>query len=354
MTQALTRPAVPKAKPNMAAFDLISLLMQSGDSREENSRRCIEVLRAERDHIPLSPNATIGGRDGGTGAIRIPDKLLFASLKGRIEAAVTDTTTAVGSLSESELSLAQLLKGEGEVVPFLDVVQSSGNVFQPKITSGPTVQTPVEGASWATPVPAMEVSLDRVAPLRLQARFDVSAEVLAGGPGASEALAEASYLAIQDTIESHIWSGTGADGQVSGLESQIVTANTVDFVPDGLLPDVTWTAVAALNTQKLRRRGRVWVATPAISEAVAADSAVEPRKTIHQIPVVDSHRPAEDGSTGRLWLLSGLDLRIVLIGGETELVLHRPFGEAIRQVSLLRLWNFINLKPASPFRVIKS
>ena len=167
--------------------------------------------------------------------------------------------------------------------------------------------------------------------------------------------------------EDQIWAGTGANGQVAGLELAIEAANTIDR-ETGLSSAKTWEAVAGLNDVKIRRN-RLWVASKQASAELTASSILvigantglgrtdreyAGERILHGWPLVDSTRPDEDANSGRLWHLSPRDLRVGFYGSETEVAIHVDPATHERRIGYAKPWNVVLTRGLNTFRVIKS
>ena len=154
--------------------------------------------------------------------------------------------------------------------------------------------------------------------------------------------------------EDHLWSGTGMSGQISGLDGMVAAGNTITFAGNTITNAQVWSLMEALNDNKLPRMGRLFVASKLMSRLLTDDMVQTwpNQRELYKVPLIDSSRPAEEATTGRLWLLSGQNLRVGFYGNETEVAVHMVPQSSIRKVGFLRAWDFVVTRD-SAIRVMK-
>ena len=350
-----TQPAQAKPAPDMAGFSLSSLFMApEDDPTRVNSERCIEVVQGERSHRPVSSLA--GGR-------MVPDSLL--------KCAISESTKVTGADATELLPFIESLVEQGEILPRLTVTTGhGGSLGLPRIVTPPETASPVEqgigipASSGAIADPAaFTVEVDALALVRLQASaiIDPEARITAGPAAFDTALQTEAARRLGDHLENQLWAGAGTVGQVEGLESLITDAgadsNVHNFVPGAVLSSDSWGMVKMMNDGKIPRMGRFWVASEAMSQNFLG-LVYEPRREIHQLPIIDSTRPAQDGiapnETGRLFLISGPSVRVAFYGSETELSVYQNPKSGVREFGFLRLVSvFFPHGGKKAFRVLK-
>ena len=300
-----------------------------------NSLRCIEVIHAA--HPPR------GQRRGG---LMVPDSLIARELR----AAVTTTTEGVG-LIDRELSPADFipsLTSQGEILPFLDVQTGlSAPVAVPRVTTTNRPAAASENSAQAAPVAFVLDNLEYT-PKMLRAYFVYSPEVeyssrrRMGVEGVSEVMRQ-----YADLIETQLWTGSGVAPQVQGLEARITADRTTNYPSQALTRDHAWELIDAFNGHKLARPGRFFTASREMSKALNGirldreDGGMYRR--LHNLPIVDSTRPTEDGDDGRLWLVQGMDVIVAMFGDDFEIVIDRAQGNEIGagnfRVLILKQWD---------------
>ena len=343
-----------KPKPDYSGFNLAEVLQASlapddPAAREQaaNSLRCIEVIHAARP-----PR---GQRYGG---VMVPDSLLA----GEIRAAVTTTTETVGLIDRqlTEMDFVGSLTEQGDILPFLDVQTGlSAPVAVPRITATNRPAAAGENTGQAAPV---AFTLDNVqyTPKMVRGYFTYSPEVewssrrRMGIEGVVEVLRQ-----MADYMETQIWRGTGMDAQVQGLEARITADRTANYPSLALDRDHAWELVDALNGHKVRRSGRFFAATGEMSKqlnGIRLEDNGGMYRRLHNLPIVDNTRPSEDGTDGRLWIVSGRDVIVGLFGDDSEVVMDRAQGSEAGagnyRVLVLRQWDMA-LRHVESMHVLK-
>ena len=343
-----------KPDPDYSRFCLADVLQASlepdnPDARERaaNSLRCIEVIHAARP-----PR---GRRMGG---VMVPDSL-FAR---EIRAAVTTTSTAVG-LIDRELTgddfIGSLVE-QGDILPFLDVKTGlSAPIAVPRITATNRPAAAEENSTAPDPV-AFTLDTVQETPKMLRGYFVYSPEVewstrrRMGIEGVTEVLRQ-----MADYMETQIWRGTGANAQVQGLEARITADRTANYPSLALGRDHAWELLDALNGHKVRRSGRFFAATREMSKllnGIRMEDDGGMYRRLHNLPVVDTTRPSEDGDDGRLWLVSGRDVIVGMFGEDFEVVMDRAQGSEVGaanyRVLVLRQWD-LALRHVESMHVLK-
>ena len=343
-----------KPEPDYSRFCLADVLQASLEpdnpearERAANSLRCIEVI-----HAATPPR---GRRMGG---VMVPDSL-FAK---EIRAAVTTTTTAAG-LIDRELTAGDFIGSlveQGDILPFLDVKTGlSAPIAVPRITATNRPAAAEENSAQADPV-AFTLDTVNETPKMLRGYFVYSPEVewssrrRMGTEGVTEVLRQ-----MADYMETQIWQGTGANAQVQGLEARITAARTINYPNLAVDRDDAWNLMDALNGHKVRRSGRFFAATRQMSKllnGIRLEDNGGMYRRLHNLPVVDTTRPSEDGDDGRLWLISGQDVIAGLFGEDFEVVMDRAQGNEIGaanyRVLVLRQWD-LALRHVESMHVLK-
>ena len=278
-----TQYARAKDAPDFAAFDLEAAIFNIGEERiVANALRCIEVVRAERDFVPMPTRQTNG--------VRIPDRLMMQSYnRRRLNAAITTRSDVSGSESLNQVGFIAQLVEEGEVLPYLNVLEGvEGKVRLPRATSDVSVSATAESGTIADPV-VLTVDDINLTAKALRGSIQYTPEVDMSTDGLIDAFIGVEMARhMAGNVEQQLWSGSGMSGQVAGLEGMIATGNTTTFA-GALTADISWSLMESLNEAKIRRAGRVYVASKLMSREISG-TVYQPERMIHQVPLVDSTR----------------------------------------------------------------
>ena len=156
-------------------------------------------------------------------------------------------------------------------------------------------------------------------------------------------------------IETQLWTGSGMNGQVQGLEARLTMARRTSYPRGAWNRDHAWLLMDALNGNLLDRQGRVFVATREMSKQLVTVGWDKEQRSMWGVPLVDTVRPSEDGAganvTGRLWLLQGRDVIVGLYGDDIEVIVDREQKTGNHQVTCLRQWD-LNLRHTTSHQVL--
>ena len=128
-----------------------------------------------------------------------------------------------------------------------------------------------------------------------------------------------------------------ANGQPTGIEASIVAANTHIYTPGAITSMDSWRMINVMNTHKFAKAGRFFAASPDMSLNFTG-LVYERQRAIHQQTLIDTIRPVEDSGQGRLYLISGPMVRLLMFGSETEVNLFQAPGSGIRTVGFSETW----------------
>ena len=338
MGQKMRQPAQAKPAPDFENFNLMAFLENRQDREGLNAARCAEVLQAETNYQSSPPQ--------GAGRM-VPDKLL--------KAAVVTQTSAAGLAVKEILDFVPALVAESEILDRVNVTSGHrGLVTIPSTTTAPSRGTPAEDGSLPAPAP-VQIVVDGLPATLFRAQ--VTAEVTPEAWQTSDS-EMSSFLATEGSrglaaqVEDQLWHGNGANGQPTGVEASIVAGNTHTYVGGAITAMDSWLMINAMNIDQFPKAGRFFAASPDMSLNFTG-LVYERFRGIHQQPLVDSIRPIEDGGQGRLYLISGPMVRLLMFGSESEVNLFQAPGSGIRTVGFLRLCALVFPKGPQAFRVLK-
>ena len=345
--------AEAKPAPDFRRFDLDDIIQAalypwnpSVMEQAANSLRCIEAAHG-------------GLGQGGEGRYLVPDRLFSAgaSRAAMLQAAQTTTATAAGLVDEAlQPDFIAFLVGGGEVLPYLAVRSGLNSpIAVPRAAATVGAQPASEGQAGADTVSftfdrvelshkLLRAAWDYTPELNLSARRRINVE------GVEEARRQFAHQ-----IETQLWTGTGMDGQVMGLEARLTADRQITYPRGAWTRDYAWALMDAFNGNLLDRMGRVFVATRQMSKDLVTVGWDTGERRMWTVPLVDTVRPSEDGAdpdvTGRLWLLQGRDIIVGLYGDDMEVIVDRDQKTGNHQVTCIRQWD-LNLRHLTSHQVL--
>ena len=337
-------PAQAKPAPVPELFTLASVvaLMMDRDNPQtrENAANSLRCLGIEEHFL--------------RNEINVPDDLIVQPMRQ----AVTLTTNVPG-LTQTRVydDFIQALVGESELLAFANVEGGfTGNIGVPRATTVLDPATPnPEGQAMNTTTLTVERANMSPHETRGLYSFSHATQVLAGN--LDTVGLQTAIDAIVDDVETAIWRGTGADGQVAGLESFLTdtSARETSYGRGALGKDDARGLIATFNANKIRRNGRLFVATPNVSAQLTGDDFLWPTPSLYrrmeEYEMIDSVRPSEDmvggEAVGRLWLLRGADVIVRFYGTATQVVVKRNAHTGDMDVGYARFWDMALRHPES-------
>ena len=373
----------PKASPDYDGFDLGKVLASVADPGRSdpglhqaaaNSLRCIEVINQERDVV----QAQMGRQYPQDLGILVPDRLLMRAAmpdrrQGRIEAAVTTTTTAAGAIDPLLLpDWVDLLTDFGSVLAMARIYSGlTMPIDVPRVTAAPSPSHRIEGAAG---VGAGTLSVEKIEwrPHQLISYFAITPEsfVTSGGMAIELASVESMRL-MAEQCERDFWAGDGTGGAITGVDAilaaQASTPRVTAYVNN---TGITSADVVAMRTRmsldKVMPAGRSWVGTPTMwgeliqkqlhtyFAPLVENMQADGKGTMLGYPAMESSFP-EEGATaanGRLYHLSMNDIGIAFFGQQVEYLVDREQGSGDHQITMVKLWD-VQLRRAQAAQLLK-
>ena len=355
----------PKPAPVNAEFSLDRIFDASISpddpqvrERAANSLRAIEVIRAaRREHDKYSYPSMKNG-------VMVPEELLVAQYnreakehnRNVLRAALTTTTTGAGLIDEQLLAqdFIDILIDMTHTVPYCNIMRGLDSTFAiPYTTDAPDTGAYAEGAGPADPS-TFAVATRPSTPKRLVCYYEytpesnVASQMRIGNYGLMEAA-----RVLAEYCETQFWRGTGAGGQVSGLETVINNSRRLSYTAAQPTNKELRKAKTAMNKEKMPMMGRMWVASPDMKaeldflDQVPDITPLVANNMMFDYPIVESTYPTVRAADvfGVLWLLHAMTIQVAFYGQDVEVIFDRAQKTGAYEATMLKLWDMFPRRP---------